>query len=857
MPNDLTGDFDVIAQLGVPAVNRILAAMHSVERFAHSIALRVDDIKAPPDRGFDPSVLGVVDAFGEPLANHQRIGRPRIPAEMLGTSDSTASRLDAIVNLHDLVLDGLHLEPSNLKGRAQLQLSPPVIEILDNSGSNVSVRIDLMARYFPDPGSPSVAEFLKGHLRITAPVNQVASQTGSLIKVDIRGVSLTVSFTPTWASSTIDPSDLAAINLLIKNAIRTGFLPATNAMPQGVSHIQFKAMQGVRQAVALLLDMNGGPGNRASANNLFLGAGDDFAFAAGSEFVKSQFQPTLDKILSNPVPDSSFTLHGVVHTWHITYKFKLFTANLELKPGAIVIVITGHASTSSWTPNFDFTVKLSFSLSPSGDSADLVADDVSIDTSSWIINRFRGKAENAIKSARDRALNEGNARQSVRDMLSADKNLGKLIESLVQPARTGGQPPLPKMTHLSYSSIEIGPSGVTLHGRIALNAWPEPHVRLEQIPMNAGGRPDIDATSVNEGADYSALKTWIPGGEIQSYEWKSFGSTQPGFIDENRFVMIHQGPEISTAASAPARGLVVGYRPMCVTVRGLRISASGPALPEAVSGTMCAWNFFPVLDSVLEGVLAPMMALTRPGEHGGVEVVGHTSARAATASRKPPNMLVHFTSREGSSDIDALVQAVKESGRGDASTGVLVVAREEDLKRVKFNEHVVYSDDHEGWKRRLDIGSQGPVTVLVDPSGKVKWKHEGEIDAGKLTSMLRESLTSSSRVSSIMTPPVLRIGSPPPNFLFHFDKENESTLRKLSGRPVRLSFAKYGLTVETGKAKVPVDDREGVIAKAYGVDTWPTTFDIDERGLVSAIHVGGMHDHGSESVQNTKQESGR
>jgi hypothetical protein len=681
-----------------------------------------------------------------------------------------------------------------------------------------------------------------------------------MIKVDIRGSGLTVNFTPKWSSSPIDPSDLLAINLLILNAIKTGFLPATNAMPAGVSHIQFKAMQGVRQAVALLLNMNGGPGNRASANSLFLGAADDFAFAAGSDFVKAAFQPTLDKILSNPVPPAKFNLDGVIHTWHITYNFKLYTANVELKAGAIVIVITGHASTSSWTPNFDFTVKLSFSLAPTGDTVDLVPGDVSIDTSSWIINRFRGTAEDAIRSARDDALSQGNARQSVRDMLSADRNIGALLDSLIQPAGTGNQPALPKMARLWYNSAEIGPSGITLHGSIAVSPWPQAHVEFEQIPMNAGDRPGIDGSAVNQGADYSALKTWIPGGEIQSYEWKQFGQTQQGYVDENRFVMLHQGP-VSSSAAMTSSPVVVGYRPMCVTVRGLRVSASGPAVPEAVSATSCAWNFFPVI-GLNEEVAPPMMALSAPGEHGGVEVVGHATARAATKARKPPNLLVHFVGRDGSSNVDALPRAIMESGRSDAPAAIVVVAREEDLKRVKFNDDVVYSADTDAWRKRFGIGeSHGAVTVLVDPSGKVKLKHEGEIDGAKLTSMLRESLVSSPKVSSYLRPPILRIGSPPPNFLFRFDRDNESTLRKLAGREVRLNFRKAGergaVTVEAGKAKAEVDDPAGVIAKAYGVDTWPTTVVIDKRGVVESVQIGTMHEFAGASSSNTRQESGR
>jgi hypothetical protein len=564
---------------------------------------------------------------------------------------------------------------------------------------------------------------------------------------------------------------------------------------------------------------------------------------------------------------------------------------VELENGAIVIVVKGHASTSSWTPNFNFTVKLKFSLQPNGDSADLVSEDVSIDTSSWIINRFRGKAEGALKSARDRALAQGGARQSVRDMLSADRNLGKLLDSLIQPSRSGGQPPLPKMTHLSYSSIEIGPSGITLHGAIGLNAWPQPHVEFQEIPVTGGDRPDI-TSNVPNGPDYTALKTWIPGGAIQSYEWKKFGTTQQGFTDENRFVKLDPGLVVSSEIASMAGSLVSAYRPMCVTVHGLRLAATGPALPEIVSGTACATNFFPIFDETNLATTAaiPMMALVQPADHGGVEVVGHTTARGSSGNRKPPNLLVHFASREGSPNLEALTQAVRESERPDAPTAVMIVAGQDDLKRVKYSEDLVYSDDVDGWLSRAGLSqSRGPVTVLIDPSGKVRWKDEGEVDSEKLRAALRESLVGGRPVRPQLTPHRLRIGSPPPNFIFAVDKPNESTLRKLAGREVALVFyidTANGKSImnemrsrasDRGSARpvilaiskdgsknagddsgiIHVADPSGAIASAYGIDTWPTTVWLDERGLVSGVHIGRMSDDAEMTNAAPRQESER
>ena len=44
MANELIGEFDLAAELSIPAVNRLFAAMHQAERLLHSVSARVDDL---------------------------------------------------------------------------------------------------------------------------------------------------------------------------------------------------------------------------------------------------------------------------------------------------------------------------------------------------------------------------------------------------------------------------------------------------------------------------------------------------------------------------------------------------------------------------------------------------------------------------------------------------------------------------------------------------------------------------------------------------------------------------------------------------------------------------------------------
>ncbi len=114
MPNDLTGDFDVVAEFAIPAANRVLAAMHRVERFAHSFAIRVDDNHPPGSHPADPSILGSVDAFGEATLDHDQIPPPP-PHGTFNPSSPAFLLLDSIVNVDLSGGTKVPVEPSRLQ----------------------------------------------------------------------------------------------------------------------------------------------------------------------------------------------------------------------------------------------------------------------------------------------------------------------------------------------------------------------------------------------------------------------------------------------------------------------------------------------------------------------------------------------------------------------------------------------------------------------------------------------------------------------------------------------------------------------------------------------------------------------
>lgn len=880
MPNSMTGDFDIVAEFGVGAVNRLLAAMHRSERFPHSMSARVDDHVMPNLGIAHPSVLSVIDSNGDPVSNHQIIGTPTAVLTANSSDNAAFLDLDPVVNAGDLVFEETQIVPSNLQGRVQLQVFPPRLEVPDNSGTNVCVKMETIARYFPDPNTSALAEFVRGEMKITAPVTQVASQVANVVEIDIRNANVGIEFTPTFSSRPLPAEDLLGINLLVRNAFKTSFLPSSSTLPSGVSHVQFKTMNGPQPAVAVLLNKTGPAGNRASATNIFTG-GSDFAFGVSAEFVKRVLQPTLDKMLATPIDPISKKFDTLVHTWIVTYVFTLNSATVELENGSIVITMTGHAHTTSWTPDFDFTVKAPFTVQPAGDTASLVAGDVSFDTSSWVMDRFRGALTSSVAHARDRSLAQSGAQSTVHDMLSAYKNLGRFIDSLLQPNTHGNAPPLPPIGFgLRYTSADISGSGILLRGSLAVADWPMPHVEFDEIPANGGDRPGIDGTMINGGPDYSALKSWIPGGTVSRYEWKSQGQTQPGFADQNKFVYLGQPPVASTgfAMAAP----MAAYTPMCLTLHGTRLSSSGPVVLQSVEATVCGVQSFPIsgiFDEAEYGTLS--IALVQPTSNGLVQVAGHTAAFPAEMGRNSPNLIVHFGDSRSAGELEKAVNALRASMRADAATAILAVLSAADIASSKFTPGVTYAEDRDGaWLRRYGIESaERPTTLIVIPDGKVAWKQAGLIDGVKLAEALRTSLVAVGTIRPMMKPSAVRVGQKPPNFLFEYAPGREVTLRKIESRPIALVFwrsnAKESLDqihrldrIAGGHGKsrllvLAINDGEPVevvkrvakeqkleativpdpsrkVAIAYGVSTWPTTVWIDDLGTARTIQLGNF-----------------
>ena len=877
MANTLTGDFDAVIQLPYYTVNRILAAMHQTGRFLHSISARIDD-NPHPTRPRWPVIVGSVDAFGDVVANQRQVGRPNPFPGPSAVTNPVASRLGVLLNPGQLVFAPPEIIPSHISGTVQAQLFPPTVIIPQGAGSNVTITINLIARFFPDKGTAPLAEFMRGNLQITAPLTKIVSGGVRVVDIDFNADEATINFTPTYTSSPLSAEDLAGINLCIKNGLQTSFLPSTVNLPAAIADMQVKTLPDI---FAIMVDFNDYSSNPATVTSAFLSGSDDFAIAVGSDYLMSVLRQVSQNVLSQPFPAITFVFASL----HYDYPVNLTGANFQLETGKIVLTITGEAGPEihnhPFSGPYSFTVTVEFSLQPEVATAKLMIGNVSVSTTSTvaeIYDYFTGNVTNLVRNAVIASISATGADANVADMFDANANFASALNAqMYPPGDTSNQIGI---VWPFCQSIDIQPAGVVYHGYIILFEWPAPSVEFEPIPASS---PNPIVAPI-QGTDYSALKTWIPGGTITQYEWSMQGQSQPFDIDKNRFVLLSSGPVSEASATAGTRAVasVPGYTPICLTVTGTRISAYGsPVSYQNVSASVCGYTRFH-LPVVVAGkdVATLMTAITRPGATGGMIVSGYTAPDVDQTGGNAPNLVVHFADAQSSSQLKVLTEALTRGNPTGAPTGIIAVLSADQLSKAPYVPGVVYAVDQNGdWANALGVKSAArPLTVIVNPRGSVVWQNAGALNVSDLASALDKHLVKRSPVRITLPRLNARIGQPAPDFLYEYTPGRELPMNKLSGKPVILVFWKSSVRVsiqavrdvqasatgigtgtapfvlavndgeepdvaravaaESGITAILVTDPKRDISAGYGVSMWPTIVSIDETGMIAGIKYG-------------------
>jgi hypothetical protein len=889
MANGVTGNYDVVVQVSLVAVDRFLAVMHECGRFLHSTSGYLNDT-APPEPHLPPIVLtGVADVFGNAIANQQRI-----PRQSFTGTVATRGVIDEIrppiVNPGQGLFPPPVIIPSNLSGQVQLQIFPPTIDVPDASGTNLSVTLNAMVRYFPDPHTAPIAQFLRGNLQIVAPISQISTQVGNVLEFDFKADQVSVTFTPTYTSNALSANEAAAINLAIQNALKTSFQPSSATLPGGITALQFKTLlSGSQKAGALLLNLTSHSGNPATVQQIVLNPADDFAFVISQAYINSLLSSSINQLTNFPPIYVSELFFSTTYTITLTSP----APALNFTSGAIQLVINAHAHPDStgW-PAFNFRTIVSFTLKlipidAQGrlGAAELALSQVSLDFTDsgiggaikdLILGAFKGPITNKIAAAVNNILDSSNPngiQATVRSQTNIDTQLGNLVNSLLTDPTTGDQPDASLKLVFSYTAVDIEPTGVILRGLETVNAWADPYVEYDQIPAQPAGGLGVGGVVVPSGPDYTALNTWIPGGTITQYVWSVSYNNQlyPFGVDPNKFVLLYTNDvvEADDASTIPP------YTPLCLTAQGTRIGGSGAAPATAVSATSCGIHILPLPGTNLGDVVTtmPVIAMARRGTGGHIVVTGHAAPQAA--GRAAPNLLVHFADANSAADLKVLTQALYHAKRPDSSTGVMAVVPAGHLEKLHYTPGIIYAENDAAWERAFGLGNAArPLTVIVDPTGKVVWRHEGAVEKQALATALKEKLATTFTGPSKLLRLNATLGQPAPNFLFQYASGHQLTLSKLKGRTVALIFwrshsapsmqaigaalqAKNGaqplvLAINDGESAehahralsqaklsaIPVADPGRNIASAYGVSAWPTIVSIDASGIISGIQFG-------------------
>jgi hypothetical protein len=198
-----------------------------------------------------------------------------------------------------------------------------------------------------------------------------------------------------------------------------------------------------------------------------------------------------------------------------------------------------------------------------------------------------------------------------------------------------------------------------------------------------------------------------------------------------------------------------------------------------------------VSDGEGSGGRRPDVVWTDFSAAGKVEFMAHMSpwAPPGTPPNRTTNGVIHFPTEKSAAHLDLLPRALAESGRKDAATQIVCVLTADQIARLKPTDGVLFADDTDGWEKRLQVKSR-PATVVLNTSGKVAWRHEGELKSNELAEALKKHLSAGGAYRPRFMELSLRVGQRAPDIIFEYEPGRHLTLRKIAGQPVVMLFFK-------------------------------------------------------------------
>ena len=832
MAHPLTGDHDAVLQVSVGTLNRLMASMHQNE--------------VTPD-----PVLPCL-----PHSAFVRIG------------DDPAKRIDGV------------------QGVARIQFGVPKLDLIHLARDRVNLQVALRAQVTTSSGSAPFPEFVHGTLRaryVVRELGRVGTPPGTSL---VRGTS---GYHPPRYHFTVDPGSVsftsfadtahdAAITRQAVALLSTVFrMPGGHPMlPLLMDRKLITLSTGGAQVVAVGLEL--GPGDATTEQprqiERIFTAGRDVAVAANVEFVKSLVQPHLDALQTSTVTvtvDLVFTTVEYVvdvTSTALAWGLDTFTASGVSSPcGALDLTIEGEVRTSIL--NIPFTIRDRFliAFNPVNHVMGVVPKgDPQVQANLGGIGPAESAVQNEItkqyKRYREQALVA--AFPSIYAIASVDTTVEAQLKVTDDQAT------------VVIDSAEFTMDGIVVRGSVSLS------------PRAPGS---VQIAPLNDLSGYTAFHSWLPGGHIDSFEW--------------RWLVPHTEPDVSLARQVrdrfafraaegmPGLPLASGLNPeggwICLIIEGKVIDPlTGAEVRAAARDCYTAPDPpvivvfpFPLPGAAEPGLAPPVPLWVRVGSD---PELGISEAGRAARGRPPCNTLLYLVSapnRAGSRD--AIIDAINQAGRDEAGLQLLVIVPDGGLaqdgaqeirgRRPERDVALSLVEDIGGvWATTFGREADSDEALrLITTDGRVAWSHEGGVDVTTLIAALREHLVPADAPD--LTPPLPGppIGRTMPSttsrrtdggaatrslgqpmmlcFALGWAESSKAELRRLNAlagadeRLIVVALTDAGSAEAAGvQRSVPhvlvLPDPDRAITDQHDIWLWPTTLTLDANGVISAVHVG-------------------
>ena len=718
MANPLTGDFEAVLQVSGSTVNRLLATIHQ--------------------NGGSNTTL---PSF--PHRGRLRIGEPH-------------------------PIDGM-------RGTIAFQAGAPHIDLIHGATDRFWLALSVRARYTADPGSVPIPEFIHGTIRAQYRIDPIDPSCWGWHQIAaeylwIRVIPDTVSFTGTAED---DPNDFAIIvqpmdpgvaDSRITHLARVLLATRFEATPHKVSrrfrHGSMRSLQvsANRSVVAMPIALAGDPPpGRVDSINQDILDGRHLGIAISRDFIVGRIQHELDALKASFVTSLrlrhrtafvgvkvlEITIDWTVRLTHASVQWlggipPMF--GVAVPGGVIAVTLKGQARTSRAEFNLDFEVTQFVSLSFDGASEQFTAAPLGA-AGVKVFGTFAAVAE---PYARPRIQAEVASQvQAAIGGIAASLTLADRKSELITQLQT-----IDEQADAWFDEAVFTADGVSVRGHIALSPR----------------RPPAPSFSRDQ-EEYTALDSWIPGGQIDSFAWSWTWFNNAGASGSDtrsdRFVLRRPPASgrgkfgIKLGVHHPLPGLD-GMGQVCLAIRGRHVHPVTGDLVPISARRRCKRFGFDISLGRPERIFVRERA---PGPRDPIGPVAEAAIHEVGGPHATPhgaNTLVVRVGREWNADVaEALRDGLASSHRRDAGLVVLVLFPDGALERgdadrqrsfealmAELEAPLIVNEDVRGsWSKALGLadaeaGGDGLEWRLVSPTGGVTWAHRGGLAARQLASGL-------------------------------------------------------------------------------------------------------------------------